>query len=148
MTRSEEKVYSAGVMNQQASTDTSANSANGGTDAVSRRAYELWEKDGRPEGSDLRHWLQAEQELAATPPDNGKAPAASNNSRSNDSTSSARNTSADTRPLQGTRGGTAPARDMKRASNPPFNGNGDRGTTGNGNGQNAGKRKPSNAPVL
>lgn len=32
-------------------------------DEVSRRAYELWEKDGRPEGRELEHWLRAENEL-------------------------------------------------------------------------------------
>lgn len=34
-------------------------------DAIARRAYEIWNKDGRPDGCDLRHWLQAEQELSA-----------------------------------------------------------------------------------
>src|SRR3954470_11267317 len=107
MPRSEENVHSAGVMNQQASTDTSANSANGGTDAVSRRAYELWEKDGRPEGCELRHWLQAEQELGATTsPDNGKQPQNGSATRPSDATNTARNTSADTRPMPGTRGAT------------------------------------------
>ncbi|MEI1251309.1 DUF2934 domain-containing protein [Rhizobium aouanii] len=28
------------------------------------RAYEIWEAEGRPEGSDLRHWMQACDELA------------------------------------------------------------------------------------
>lgn len=31
---------------------------------ISRRAYELWEKDGRPEGNEQRHWFQAERELS------------------------------------------------------------------------------------
>jgi hypothetical protein len=31
---------------------------------VRRRAYQLWEDDGRPEGSDLRHWLRAAEEIA------------------------------------------------------------------------------------
>lgn len=31
---------------------------------VSRRAYELWEKDGRPEGNEQQHWYQAEKELS------------------------------------------------------------------------------------
>lgn len=30
---------------------------------VRRRAYELWEAEGQPEGSHDRHWLQAEREL-------------------------------------------------------------------------------------
>ena len=32
--------------------------------AVARRAYHLWEMEGRPHGSDLQHWLQAETEIA------------------------------------------------------------------------------------
>lgn len=31
---------------------------------IRRRAYEIWEAEGRPEGADLRHWLQACDELA------------------------------------------------------------------------------------
>lgn len=34
-------------------------------DAIARRAYEIWNQDGRPDGCDLRHWLQAEQELSS-----------------------------------------------------------------------------------
>lgn len=30
---------------------------------IRRRAYELWEKEGRPEGRELAHWVQAEQEI-------------------------------------------------------------------------------------
>ena len=30
---------------------------------IRRRAYELWEEEGRPEGAALRHWLQAVDEL-------------------------------------------------------------------------------------
>jgi hypothetical protein len=29
-------------------------------DQIARRAYELWERDGRPEGKATDHWLQAE----------------------------------------------------------------------------------------
>ncbi len=29
-----------------------------------QRAYELWLEEGRPEGRDLDHWLQAKQEFA------------------------------------------------------------------------------------
>jgi len=32
-------------------------------DTISRRAFELYEKDGRVDGHDLRHWLEAEREL-------------------------------------------------------------------------------------
>lgn len=31
---------------------------------IRRRAYEIWEAEGRPMGADLRHWLQACDELA------------------------------------------------------------------------------------
>jgi len=30
---------------------------------ISRRAREIWEREGRPEGRDMEHWLQAETEL-------------------------------------------------------------------------------------
>jgi len=30
---------------------------------IRRRAYEIWESEGRPEGADLRHWQQACDEL-------------------------------------------------------------------------------------
>jgi Protein of unknown function (DUF2934) len=33
---------------------------------IRRRAYELWESEGRPEGREHTHWLQAEQEIART----------------------------------------------------------------------------------
>jgi HSP20 family protein len=32
-------------------------------DAIARRAYELYEQDGRADGNDVRHWLQAEKEF-------------------------------------------------------------------------------------
>jgi len=32
-------------------------------DAVARRAFELWEQQGRQPGRELEHWLQAEAEL-------------------------------------------------------------------------------------
>ena len=31
---------------------------------IQRRAYELWESEGRPSGRDEAHWLQAESEIA------------------------------------------------------------------------------------
>jgi Protein of unknown function (DUF2934) len=34
---------------------------------VRRRAYELWESEGRPSGREHDHWLQAEREVAGTP---------------------------------------------------------------------------------
>ena len=34
-------------------------------EAVRQRAYEIWERKGRPEGRDDEHWHEAEAELAA-----------------------------------------------------------------------------------
>jgi len=34
-------------------------------DQVRRRAYELWEEDGRPEGSDQQYWFKALAEIAS-----------------------------------------------------------------------------------
>jgi hypothetical protein len=39
---------------------------------VARRAYEIWEEDGRPEGRDHDHWVRAEQDVLATPADTPK----------------------------------------------------------------------------
>jgi hypothetical protein len=33
-------------------------------DAIRERAYVIWEREGRPHGRELEHWLQAESELA------------------------------------------------------------------------------------
>jgi hypothetical protein len=32
-------------------------------DDIAKRAYELWEKAGKPEGQETEHWLQAENEI-------------------------------------------------------------------------------------
>ena len=32
-------------------------------DAIAQRAYEIWERDGRPEGRDAEHWFRAVSEL-------------------------------------------------------------------------------------
>lgn len=34
---------------------------------VARRAYALWEAEGKPEGRQLEHWLQAEREVESVP---------------------------------------------------------------------------------
>jgi hypothetical protein len=36
--------------------------------SIELRAYELWERAGRPEGRALEHWLQAESECAGQKP--------------------------------------------------------------------------------
>lgn len=32
---------------------------------IRRRAYEIWQQEGCPQGDDLKHWLQAFKELGA-----------------------------------------------------------------------------------
>ena len=32
---------------------------------IAKRAYEIWEGSGRPDGQDAAHWFQAEAELSA-----------------------------------------------------------------------------------
>lgn len=122
-------------MNHQSSIDSSTSSVTG-YDAISRRAYELWEKEGRPEGSDMRHWLQAEQELGSGRFEEGAShePGASIPA----------NTGSDVRPLQGTRAAAAVQRETKRSSNAPFASD----RTSNGQQQSAARRKPGSAPVL
>lgn len=107
-------------MNQNASTSSSSTTFGAPADEISRRAYELWENEGRPEGSDLRHWLQAEQELSARK--SGRSPESSQPADYGQS----RDTGTD-QPLQGTRSS---------------------GVQRNGQGQNAAKRKPANAPMM
>ena len=34
-------------------------------DAIARRAYEIWEREGRPEGRAMEHWFRAVSELKA-----------------------------------------------------------------------------------
>lgn len=36
-------------------------------DDVRKAAYEKWEREGRPEGQQERHWLEAEKELKSDP---------------------------------------------------------------------------------
>ena len=36
--------------------------------AISTRAHELWEQNGRPSGRDLEFWLQAESEISERHP--------------------------------------------------------------------------------
>jgi hypothetical protein len=35
-----------------------------GTEEVQHRAYLIWEREGRPDGRALEHWVQAETELS------------------------------------------------------------------------------------
>ncbi len=36
--------------------------------SIREGAYQIWEREGRPEGRTLAHWLKAEAELAETAP--------------------------------------------------------------------------------
>src|SRR4051812_2084950 len=105
-------------MNQDPTSNPSNSSTAGApADAISRRAYELWEQEGRPDGNDMRHWLQAEQELR------GSESSAATTSSSNytDSQQSRPATRSDSRPLQGTRSSPPSTnRDGKRSSTSPF----------------------------
>jgi len=40
---------------------------------IEERAYQLWERAGRPEGRALEHWLQAESEMADQKPVRARA---------------------------------------------------------------------------
>ena len=119
-------MYGTGVMNQDTSTESSLSSSVN-AETISRRAYELWEKEGRPNGCDLRHWLEAEKECQQQPQ--------SSSSEASASTPPPPNT--DVRPLQGTRAASAANREPKRGSNPPF-----------GNDQKSGKRRAAPTPAL
>ena len=128
-------------MNQHSSTETSISSSVS-ADSVSRRAYEIWENEGRPEGCDLRHWLQAEQELAATRPNN--------ETRSENAapmpTAANPGTGSNPSPVQGARAAGAASRENKRGSANPFS-TGKTSAT-NGSSQSAARRKPASAPVM
>ena len=38
------------------------------SDKIQKRAYQIWEAEGRPDGYDLAHWRQAEREMAPAKP--------------------------------------------------------------------------------
>src|SRR6185295_17885625 len=97
----------------QPSTDPSSTSQQGvSAEAVSRRAYEIWESEGRPEGADFRHWLQAEQELTANRSENPKR---------TETSAAPRGTTAEARPPAGNRAAnTGLNRDPKRSTGAPF----------------------------
>lgn len=137
-------VYAPRVMNDSSSPDTSTSTALTGSDAISRRAYEIWEREGRPEGNDMRHWLQAEQELAGMRQDNGVRSTGANTTSD---AAPARPPQSDVTPLQGTRAAAAASREPKRSA-PPTSYGSEKSTPSNSNGQAAGRRKSSSAPVM
>lgn len=97
-------------MNENSTYPGSGSSA----EAISRRAYQLWEQEGRPEGNDLHHWLRAEREL-------NSVPTASESPARHEAGERLREMP-DTRPLQPPRSDTAPSRNGRRASKSPFAG--------------------------
>ncbi|ATC65228.1 hypothetical protein CMV30_15405 [Nibricoccus aquaticus] len=40
---------------------------------IARRAHELWEQDGRQDGRDQEHWIEAEKQLRGSAPSRGPA---------------------------------------------------------------------------
>lgn len=48
---------------------------------IERRAYEIWEREGRPSGQEAEHWRRAEAELAAEAGGSGTAAAAAQRPR-------------------------------------------------------------------
>jgi hypothetical protein len=114
-------------MNENSSNTSTSSSHHGLTaEAISRRAYEIWEKEGRPENRDLHHWLRAEKELLD---EQAKQQSATQSGSATSSSASSPATSAGTgntdTQLQGSRGATVAGRDTKqppskRSSGNPF----------------------------
>jgi hypothetical protein len=42
-------------------------------DAVRERAYQIWEREGRPHGRDFEHWVRAQVELTVEASNNNNA---------------------------------------------------------------------------
>ncbi|MCA1443303.1 DUF2934 domain-containing protein [Ensifer sp. IC4062] len=45
-----------------------------GEELIRKRAYELWEKAGRPEGDGLKHWFEAAEEMKSARTNRGGEP--------------------------------------------------------------------------
>ncbi len=105
-------MYRERAMNQNSSTNPSTSAAQHGltAEAISRRAYELWEQEGRPENRDLEHWLRAEQDLLAQ---QQKSTNSAGTSAPSD-----RPSNSDAQPLQGTRAAAAANREPKAEAKP------------------------------
>ena len=117
MQKSGGPVYVISAMNDTSSNNPSTSAHHGLTaEAISRRAYELWEKEGRPESRDLHHWLRAEQELLA---EQGKGSGQNGGTTQNGSTSSSRASNTDTQPLQTGRAQPAAKTESKASAKRP-----------------------------
>jgi hypothetical protein len=46
--------------------------ANPTQEAIAQRAYEIWEREGQPEGRAAEHWFRAVSELKAQVPETGR----------------------------------------------------------------------------
>jgi hypothetical protein len=129
-------------MNSNPTSSSSLSTSQMPAEAVSRRAYELWEQDGRPEGRDLQHWLQAEQEVrGGDSHSNGHGTSATSSNSGNasaryDELGTARATT-DTRPLS--TGRTTPGA-SKRTSPPSTDRAGGNSSSATGNPM-SGRRK-------
>jgi len=129
-------------MNQNPSIDNSTFFSTG-SDAIARRAYDLWENEGRPEGCNLRHWLQAESELGTRRPGNDDRSNLVDTPRFNEAGGSSTSTP-ESRLVAGTRN-SRPRASGKSASVSPFGR--ERNGTSNA-GQGSVKRKSGSAPML
>jgi hypothetical protein len=49
----------------RASADERGGEAPDRDERIKRRAYEIWEREGRPSGRDVEHWREAEAEIVA-----------------------------------------------------------------------------------
>ena len=70
-------------------------------DAIRQRAYQIWEREGRPQGRDFEHWVQAQVELVAQKAGNGGARSAAPRARA---------AAATAKPAASSKAATAPAR--------------------------------------
>ena len=59
-------------MNSISSNDSNGVGLEVNPDEIARRAYEIWQSEGSPEGCDQQHWFRAEQELAGRGPTTGR----------------------------------------------------------------------------
>lgn len=65
-------VKEGGMKNEiEKSSDSNGKGRTPTNEEIARRAYEIWQRDGCPDGCEQAHWYQAERELAK-----GSGPAA------------------------------------------------------------------------
>jgi hypothetical protein len=69
--------------------------ASGRDDEIRKRAHEIWENEGRPEGREKDHWERAEREVAASA---GAKPPAAKKSAGSDAKAAAPKKASATKP--------------------------------------------------